>query len=199
VNALLQRAITLLGTSGEINMRTTFASNIVGRRLAIVAMIVFAVCSFSVSWAQQKGAATAKQLHGHWSLVSIDSVEQGVKKVGSFGPNPKGLFIFDPSGRYSFQMFRPDLPKFASNSRMTGTAEENKAVVQGTLSHFGTYTVNEKEGTFSVRPDASSFPNWAGTIQPARKFTIIKDELTITNPSSSTGPSTSILVLKRAR
>ena len=30
-----------------------------------------------------------------------------------------------------------DLPKFASNSRTNGTADENKAVVQGSISHFG--------------------------------------------------------------
>jgi hypothetical protein len=179
-------------------MRIAFPSN-TGRQLALAAVTIFAVCSFTVAWAQQKNTASAKQLYGHWSLVSIDTIDQGAKKVGSFGPNPKGLFIFDRSGRYSFQMFRPDLPKFASNSRMTGTADENKAVVLGTLSHFGTYTVNEKEGTFSVRPDASSFPNWTGTVQPARKFTIVGNELTITNPSSSTGPSTSVLILKRAK
>jgi hypothetical protein len=172
---------------------------IAGIRTLLLVAAALALCTASSAWAQQKGTASAKQLYGHWSLVSIDTIDQGAKKVGSFGPNPKGLFIFDRSGRYSFQMFRPDLPKFASNSRMTGTAEENKAVVQGTLSHFGTYTVNEKEGTFSVRPDASSFPNWTGTAQPARKFTITGDELTITNPASSTGPSTSVLILKRAK
>jgi hypothetical protein len=109
------------------------------------------------------------------------------------------LFIFDPSGRYSFQMFRPDMPKFASNNRLTGTAEENKAVVQATLAHFGTYTVNEKEGSFSLRIEASSFPNWSGAEQPARKFTITGDVLTITNPASSRGSGASHLVLKRAK
>jgi hypothetical protein len=35
--------------------------------------------------------------------------------------------------------------KFASNNRNEGTPEENKAIVQGSIAHFGTYTVNEAE------------------------------------------------------
>ncbi len=132
--------------------------------------------------------------------MSVETIEKdGSKKAGSFGPNPKGLFIFHRSGRYSIQIFRPDLPKFASNDRATGTADENKAVVQGTLAHFGTYTVNDKESTFSVRPVGSSYPNWTGVEQPARKFVIAGDELRITNPSPSRGSATSYLILKRAQ
>src|SRR5262249_52921942 len=35
---------------------------------------------------------------------------------------------------------RSDLPKFASNNRDMGTPEENKAVVQGSITYFGTYS-----------------------------------------------------------
>jgi len=38
---------------------------------------------------------------------------------------------------------RADLPKFGSGSRLQGTPDENKAIVQGTVSSFGTYTVDE--------------------------------------------------------
>jgi hypothetical protein len=33
---------------------------------------------------------------------------------------------------------RSDVPKFASDSRNTGTSEENKAAVQGSIAYFGT-------------------------------------------------------------
>jgi len=49
--------------------------------------------------------------------------------------------IFDNYRRFSFILTRPDLPKFASNNRGTGTAEENKAIVQGSLAYFGTYSL----------------------------------------------------------
>ena len=68
---------------------------------------------------------------------------------------------------------------------MTGTADENKAVVQGIISHFGTYTVDEAGKTFTFRIAASSFPNWDGTAQK-RPITAITDEvLTYNNPTPS--------------
>jgi len=146
--------------------------------------------------AQQKAANTAKQLIGHWTLVSV-KIEQDGKTTESFGPNPKGLYIFDRSGRYALLIFRSDLPKFASNNLDNGTPEENKAVVVGSLVHFGTYSVNEKEGSFSVRPEASTFPNWVG-IEQKRSFSVSKDELKIINPSPAKG-GTSTLIFKRAR
>ncbi len=146
--------------------------------------------------AQQKTANTAKQLIGLWTLVSAKNEQDG-KITDSFGPNPKGLFIFDRSGRCALLMFSSDIPKFASNRRDKGTPEENKAVVVGSLASFGTYTVNEKEGFFTVLYEAGTFPNWVG-IDQKRFFSISKDELKITNPSGSRGGTTT-LILKRAK
>jgi hypothetical protein len=170
------------------------------KHISSVLVAVFGLMSFGTSavGAQQAAGASAKQLQGHWSLVSLTSETDG-KKFEPLGANPKGLLIFDPSGRYSLQLFRSELPKFASNSRETGTAEENKAIVQGTLSHFGIYTVNEKDSTFTMRPEASSFPNWTGVEQPARKFAISGDQLTYSNPASSRGGGSNVLILKRLK
>jgi hypothetical protein len=46
-------------------------------------------------------------------------------------------------------------PKFASNNRATGTPEENKAVVQGLIAFFGTYSVNEADRTFTMHVEGS--------------------------------------------
>ncbi len=146
--------------------------------------------------AQQKAASMAEQLIGHWTLVSVKNEQDG-KTTEPLGPNPKGLFIFDRSGRYVVLQFRADLPKFASNRRDKGTPEENKAIVLGSSAHFGTYTVNEKEGSYTVRPEAATFPNWVGVDQK-RFFSISKDELKIVNPTGSRG-GTSTLILKRAK
>lgn len=141
--------------------------------------------------------STASQLHGHWSLVSIEDIAPDGRRT----PNPlsKGLFTYDPNGRYTVQIFRPDLPRFAAGIRSRGTDEENRAVVAGSLSHFGTFKVNEAEGTITVFPEASSFPNWTGVVQPARKCRIEGDTLTITNPAPSNSAGTTLLTLKRMR
>src|SRR5215813_13924043 len=75
---------------------------------------------------------TAKDLFGTWTIVSAEA----------FGPNPKGLLIFEPNGRYSLMLMRADLPKYTSNNRSQGTAEEYKAIGAGTISYFGTYSVS---------------------------------------------------------
>ena len=149
---------------------------------ALAVVMPFAASDAS---AQQKAVSTAEQLIGLWTLVSVNTEQDG-KITEPFGTNPKGLFIFDRSGRYAVLQFRPDIPKFASNSRDKGTPEENKAVVLGSNVHFGTYSVNEKEGSYSARPEAGTFPNWVG-IDQKRSFSVSKDELTIINPGGSRG------------
>jgi hypothetical protein len=160
---------------------------------AFTIMMTFAV---SDAGAQQKASSSAEQLIGLWTLVSVTNEQDG-KITEPFGPNPKGLFIYDRSGRYAVLQFKADIPKFSSNSRDKGTPEENKAVVLGSNAHFGTYTVNEKEGSFTLRPEAGTFPNWVG-IDQKRSFSISNDVLMITNPSGSIG-GISKLILKRAK
>ena len=142
-------------------------------------------------------ATSAKALHGSWTLVSLESVDKEGKRTPS--NLQKGLFIFLPNGHYALQLYNKELPKFASGNRMTGTPEENKAVVQGSLAHFGTYKVEEKEGALTILPDGSSFPNWTGKEQPARKISISGDQLTLVNPAPSAGGASSELVFKRLK
>ena len=84
---------------------------------------------------------TAKDLVGTWSFDADTSVTPDGRTIQPFGPNPKGIAIFDSSGRFAIVNSRPDLPKFASNDRMHGTANENEAIVRGSIAFFGTYSV----------------------------------------------------------
>jgi Lipocalin-like domain len=137
------------------------------------------------------------QLAGTWTLVSSDTVAPNGTRTPTFGANPKGIAVFDPGGRYVFAFTSTSLPKFASNNRMSGTPEEHKAVIQGSLSHFGTYAVDEAAKSFTLHTDGSSFPNWIGTEQK-RPFTISGDDLKWTTPVAS-GGGTAELVWKRAK
>jgi lipocalin-like protein len=137
-----------------------------------------------------------QQLVGTWTFVS--STTKLPDGSSAWGSNPKGLVIFTDNGRYSSQLMRSDRPKFAANSRAKGTPEENKAAVQGAVSSFGTYTVNEANKTFVIRFEGSSYPNLEGTEQ-TRPFTITGDELKVTNPSPSVGGEPSHIVYRRAK
>ena len=108
------------------------------RHLITVAMTAAASLGIAVPGAV---AQTAKDLVGTWTLESDTTTTPDGRTIQPFGPNPQGIAIFDGSGRFAIINSRPDLPKFASNNRMRGTAEENEAIVQGSFAFFGTYSV----------------------------------------------------------
>ena len=141
-------------------------------------------------------AQTAKDLAGTWTLVS-NVTEQGGNKTDTFGPHPKGILTVDANGRYVLAIVRAGLPTVASNNRTTATPEENKAIVQGSLTHFGTVSVNAADKTMTFKIETSTFPNWDGTEQK-RAFTVTGDELKYTVPAAS-GGGTATAVWKRAK
>ena len=106
----------------------------------------------------------AKDLIGTWALVSV-VIERDGKKSDAYGPNAKGSLVFDANGRYSIIFIAADLPKFVSGNRTTGTADENKAVVAGSLAHFGTYVVDEADKSFTFQVERTTFPKLGGKEQ----------------------------------
>ena len=142
-------------------------------------------------------AQSAKDVVGTWDYVSAETVAPDGKRSPTFGPKPKGILIFEANGRYALIVTRSDQPKFALNNRLQGTPEENKAIVQGSISHFGTYTVNEGDKTITFHIQTSTFPNWDGMDQK-RPFTLSGDELKYTVPAAS-GGGTAEVVLKRLK
>lgn len=136
--------------------------------------------------ASDAGAQSAKDVVGTYTIASA-TVMQGDKKIEPFGPNPKGMLTLDASGRYTLALVRPGLPKFATNNRDTGTVEENKAVVTGSIAHFGTYTV--ADGAIVFRIENATFPNWDGQEQK-RALTFSGNELKYTVTSSLGGTAT---------
>lgn len=146
------------------------------------------------SFAQQK--TLKEQLVGAWTLVSASSkLPDGSL---AWGPNPIGLIVFTSSGHYSTQLMRSDLPKYVSNNRAKGTAEEYKTIAMGSVANFGTYSVNEANKTFTISYDGSTFPNRKGATE-TRPFVIEGDQLRITNPAPSTGGESSQIVYRRAK
>ena len=143
---------------------------------------------------QQPAKSLKEQLVGSWTFVSGGAKLPDGSSV--WGSNPKGLLIFMENGRYSSHIMRSDRAKFASNNRMEGTPDENKATVRGVISSFGTYSVNEANKTYTIRFEASSYPNQQG-IEQTRSFTITGDELKVANPAPTAGGPPSELIYRR--
>jgi lipocalin-like protein len=162
------------------------------------AMLVLSIAVVSLSGRTIAQPKTLKdQLIGAWTYVSVDTIGADGSRTAMYGPNPQGVAIFDAGGHYALVNARSGLSKFASSNRMQGSPEEYKAVVQGTIAHFGRYTVNEADKTITFHIETSTFPNWNG-LEQKRPFSLAGDELRWTTPAASGGGSGEI-VLKRAR
>lgn len=164
------------------------------RRSLIVAMMCLAVPLFASRAATSQ---PANQFTGTWTLVSIRYVRPDGSAIEPFGPNAKGMLVFD-GARFATQVMAANLPKFSSNNRMIGTPQEYEAISHGVVAYFGSYTVNKADHIVTLHIERSSFPNWEGTDQQ-RKFEFVGDELRYTAANSTANPAEAAqLVWKRA-
>ena len=155
-------------------------------RSHIPVLLVIAALSFCLlpgnSVAQQK--TLKEQLVGTWTVTSQEQVRKDGSKLERFGANPKGIAIFEASGRFVTILARPDLPKLASNDPMNPSPEEAKALALGSLAYFGTYTVDEPSKTILLKLEASTLPNQLGFEGKRVITTLTADELKYTNTTA---------------
>jgi hypothetical protein len=143
---------------------------------------------------QQPPKSSKDMLAGTWTLLLSDNEAADGTQAGAFGPNPYGQAIFTPDGHFSVQIIRSNIAKFAANDRLKGTPDEYKAVVQGMLSYFGTYTIDDASKTLNLRVEASSYPNWDGTRQQRKITALTDDTVTWTNSVPSSAVSGAVRV-----
>ena len=112
------------------------------------------------------------QVVGTWTLVSNYAERADGTRLQTFGKDPKGIAVYDGNGRFAYIIMGDVRKKFGANNRMEGSDEENRSVVQGSISYYGTYTVNEAEKSLTWHIERASFPNWDGT---SRKISLTID------------------------
>src|SRR4051794_35139140 len=139
--------------------------------LAVVALLGGAAAPYQ----QAAQAQTAQDMVGSWTLVANVNILGDGTRVNVYGANPKGIQIFDSGGHFALITTRPDLPRFGSNNRLTGTAEENAAIVQGSNAFYGTYTVADRVLTHKI--EGGTWPAWNGTEQQRKIISFAPDEM----------------------
>jgi len=138
--------------------------------------------------ARDAAAQSVKSVAGSYTVVSVPP----------YGANARGRMMLGADGRYSIVIARATLPKFASNSRIKGTADEYKGVVEGSIAHYGTYSVDDGGKVLTFNIEVSTFPNFDGTSQK-RPFKVAGDLLTYTVTTVSTGGLANDVVWKRIK
>ena len=162
-------------------------------------LIQIALAAFSLALAASAAAQNLRnQLVGTWDFVVAEVKAPDGKVSYPFGKSPKGILIFTFDGHFA-QVHVGDVPKIASNNRLKGTPEEYAAIMQGSLSVFGTYTVDQEKKTVTYKIISSTFPNWEGESQTRTIDKLTADEFVNTNPNVAGGRGSASNLYRRAK
>jgi Lipocalin-like domain len=154
--------------------------------------------SFGASHAQPN-KSLKEQIVGTWDFVRSEVIAPDGGKSFPFGETPKGILIFTPDGRFAQIHIASDVPKVASNNRLTGTAEEYSEIMRRSVSVFGTYTVDEEKKTVTYHIVSSSFPNWQGEAQTRTIDRLSDEEFVNTNPNVAGGRGAASNIYRRPK
>jgi hypothetical protein len=164
-----------------------------------IAAALFAL-ALSAGAAAAQGANSLKdQIIGTWNFVVAEVTAPDGKKSFPFGETPKGILIFTADGRFAQIHVASDVPKIASNNRLTATPEECADIMRRSLSVFGTYTVDEEKKTVTYTIVSGSFPNWEGEAQTRVIDKLTADEFVNTNPNVAGGRGSASNLYRRVK
>jgi hypothetical protein len=133
--------------------------------------MVIAAC---LAMAGSARAEAPNKVRGTWRMVSAQLDPDG-KNLPAYGPAPKSLLVFTADMHVIEVMTDSTIPKFASNARGHGTAEENQAAMAGSIGWFGTYTVDDNGDLSGDRVEGSTFPNWVGDVRTRKDLELVVD------------------------
>ncbi len=148
------------------------------RFLSIAAAVVMFVTS---------GVATPDdrdRFVGTWSLEVVEErdADGNWKQVADrVGKDPMGYIMYDSAGNMAVQVMGSDRPRLLSDDLEKATAEQLKVAFLGYAAYFGTYEVNEKEGSVTHHREGSLVPNQTGT--DAKRLYIFKGDTLTLMPS----------------
>ena len=165
-------------------------------RTVAAAMLALAL---SAGAAAQPAKSLKDQIVGTWNFVVAEVTAPDGKKSYPFGETPKGILIFTADGRFAQIHVAGDVPKIASNNRLTGTPEEYAAIMRRSLSVFGTYAVDEEKKTVTYNIVSATFPNWEGEAQTRTIDKLTADEFVNTNPNVAGGRGSASNLYRRVK
>lgn len=144
-------------------------------------------------------SAVSQALVGAWKLVSSEFRLSSGEVIHPYGTDAVGLLIYTEDGQMSAQIMRRGRPAFASGDVFHGTPEETNKAIDGLVSYFGSFAVDEAAGTVEHRVVGSAFPNWENATQ-VRYHELEGSRLTLRTSPLPAGPgitATGVLVWEK--
>jgi hypothetical protein len=119
----------------------------------------------------------AEHLSGTWSFVSSENTRRDGSTYDRWGPDPKGILMFDRSGHYSQIIV-------GSESRVFGAK---------TFCAFGTFSLDEGKKILTTHIAGCSVTSLIGTEQIRTILVLNANELKYINPIVATGATAKVL------
>ena len=115
---------------------------------------------------------------GNWKLVSSEFWLADGSVIYPMGRDATGLLMYSTGGYMSVQIMSSDRHSCTSCDRVEGIIEETKSAFEEYIAYFGTYEVNQEEGTILHRIQGCLNPKWVG-LKQKRFLEIYGDRLTL--------------------
>ena len=109
-------------------------------------------------------AAAGQTIEGRWKLLAAEDLRaDGSVARHPWGRNPIGSIVVDRGWCY-VQIMSGDVPSFAAGATPIGE-QMSAALLSSYIAYAGACTIDEKEGSVTLKVDAAWRPNYVGTTQ----------------------------------
>jgi hypothetical protein len=146
-------------------------------RRAWMALALAAACA-RPDTAAKPPANARQQLIGTWRAVEYSRGPDNAREY-PFGQPPRGYIVYDATGHVFFQVgSRGQQTPPPNKSWSQADSSTLEQLIRGSSAYFGTYTVDETNGTVTHRIEGE-IPPWRATTEVAHPFTVRNDTLSI--------------------
>ena len=119
--------------------------------------------------------ASADTIQGRWKLMTAEDIRaDGTVARYPWGRNPIGSIVVDRGWCY-VQIMSSDVPAFTAAAPAIGE-QMSAMLLSSYIAYSGACTVDDKEGSVTLKVDAAWRPNYVGTEQK-RFFRIEKNRM----------------------
>lgn len=107
------------------------------------------------------------QFLGSWKLIEFTRKNKAGVVDHPYGPHATGRITYDRAGRMSAQLMNPDRPKSKNPPGVSQIADftesDMRAVLNGYISYYGTFDIDDTTKTVHHRVESCLYPSWVGT------------------------------------